>query len=458
MSEDKIKKTEVDLLSTAISRIISSEVLQSVMSDQLPLTSDFADSNKIYRGKASVLFVDMRESTKLPEKFNTAQLVKIYRSYIRTVVQAIRYSGGVVRDFMGDGVLAVFSDSEDGKSEEKAVRAARYITTAVDKLLNPALDRAIKHRVSCGVGIHTGEITLSKVGMKGKEQQEDAEDEFGIAWIGNSTNLACKFSGAVGNGTIFISPSTYSALTDIDGKQKWKWIEIAKGNNILKGYVAKQYYLQLDDEITACPAEENTPLLSLADELKMEYQKQLAEIAEKSAELGRKEQALLIKENQVNKTAAEANKKAKEVISKEESLNKQAYHFYLNVLGSGHYKVAYVVEMGQEFWEDNLDELILAGAKIGKDEHRVKQEISYAMVSIYQRLDKYDKAYDFLVEQATGYVWLNLSTVQSIVQKVGYCERLKTALYQRLARNDLSAENKEEFTKIKNWLVFEYKK
>lgn len=120
--------------------------------------------------------------------------------------------------------------------------------------------------------------------------------------------------------------------------------------------------------------------------------------------------------------------------------------------------MAYVVEMGQEFWEDNLDELILAGAKIGKDEHRVKQEISYAMVSIYQSLDKYDKAYDFLVEQATGYVWLNLSTVQSIVQKVGYCERLKTALYQRLARNDLSAENKEEFTKIKNWLVFEYKK
>ena len=47
--------------------------------------------------------------------------------------------------------------------------------------------------------------------MKGKEQQEDAEDEFGIAWIGNSTNLACKFSGAVGNGTIFISASTYSA-------------------------------------------------------------------------------------------------------------------------------------------------------------------------------------------------------------------------------------------------------
>lgn len=458
MSEDRIKKIEVDLLSTAISRIISSEVLQSIMSNQLPLTNDLTDSNKIYCGKASILFVDMRESTKLPEMFNADQLVKIYRSYIRTIVQAIRYSGGVVRDFMGDGVLAVFIDSEDGKSEDKAVHAARYITTAVDKLLNPALDQAIKHRISCGIGIHTGEITLSKVGMKGKEQQEDAENEFGIAWIGNSTNLACKFSGAVGNGTIFISPSTYSALTDINGKQNWKWIEIAKGNNILKGYIAKQYYLQLDENIAPYVSEECKPVLSFVDELKIEYQKQLAELTKKSEELGKKEQFLSEKESQLNRTAAEINKKAKELIAKENTLNIQAYHFHLDVLRSGHCKAAYVVEMGQDFWEDNLDELILAGAQIGKDEHTVKQEISYAMVSIYESLKKYDKAYDFLVEQAAGCSWLYLFTVQNIVPKVGYCDRLITALYQRLEKADLPLEKREEFTKIRDWLVFVYRK
>ena len=411
MNEEKIIKSEVDLLSTAIERIVSSEVLQSVMSEQLPLTSDLTDSNKIYRGKVSVLFVDMRESTKLPEKFNAAQLVKIYRSYIRTVVQAIRYSGGVVRDFMGDGVLAVFVDNADGKSEDKAVRAARYITTVVDKLLNPVLDREIKHRISCGIGIHTGEITLSKVGMKGKEVQEDAENEFGIAWIGNSTNLACKFSGAVGHGTIFICSSTYSALTDISGKQNWKWIELSKGSNVLRGYIAQQYYLQLDDDI-----------------------------------------------NQLNKTVAEINKKAKETISREQALNRDAYHFYLDVLGSGHCKSAYAVEMGQDFWEENLNELIIAGAKIGKDEHTVKQEISYAMVSIYQSLGKYDKAYDFVVEQAAGHPWLHLFTVQDIVSKVGCCDRLKTALYRRLGDNTLSIKQREDFTRIKDWLVFEYEK
>ncbi len=458
MCEDKIIKSEVELLSTAIERIVSSEVLQAVMSDQLPLTSDLTDSNKIYCGKASVLFVDMRGSTKLPEKFNAAQLVKIYRSYIRTVVQAIRYSGGVVRDFMGDGVLAVFIDDTDGKSEDKAVRAARYITTSVDKLLNPILDREFKHRISCGIGVHTGEITLSKVGMKGKEKQEDAENEFGIAWIGNSTNLACKFSGAVGIGTIFICSSTYSALTDIDGKQIWKGVEMSKGGNVLRGYVAQHYYLQLDDDIEPCTAEKNDPILSLVDELKTEYHKQLEIIAKKAQELGRKEQSLRDKEDQINKTAVETNKKAKEIIAKEQLLNREAYNYYLDVLGSGHCKADYVVQMGQDFWEENLDELILAGAKIGKDEHKVKQEISYAMVYIYQILNQYDKAYDFVVEQAAGHPWLHLFTVQEIVSKVGYCERLKTALYQRLGDDSLSIKQKEDFTRIKDWLVFEYKK
>lgn len=454
MSEEKIKKTESDSLSIAINRIISSEVLEKDVSDVLPLTDDLTDSNKIYYGKVSMLFVDMRESTKLPEKFNKIQLVKLYRSYIRSVVQAIRYSGGVVRDFMGDGVLAVFTDNEDGSSEDKAVRAARYITTVIDKLLNPVLEQEIKHRISCGIGVHTGEISISKVGMRGKEQCNDEENEFGIAWIGNSTNLACKFSGAVNCGTIFISASTYSALSDIEGKQIWEKVEILKGGNVLEGYIAKQYYLQLDDNLEPYPAENSLDSLTLADELKKEYKKHLENIEIKAEELGKKEQILQVKEKQINCKLAEINQKSKENISMEQSINKREYQFYCDVLYSGFCKEAYVREMGQDFWEENLEAALSAGIKIGKNKHEAEQEISFAMVSIYEDLELYDKAYDFLVEQAAGCPWLNLSTVQNIVNKVRYCDRLKTALYVRLEKNDLSVEDRIEFEKIKDWLVF----
>ena len=150
------------------------------------------------------------------------------------------------------------------------------------------------------------------------------------------------------------------------------------------------------------------------------------------------------------------NKKEQLLQTKEKSTKVLLYKFYCDVLGSGHCKKEYAKAMGQDFWEENLEKAISAGRAIGKDEHKVKQEISYTMVSIYESLELYDKAYDFVVEQAAGYPWLHLFTVQDIVRKVGYCSRLKSAIYERLAKNDLTDENRRSFEDIKNWLVFSY--
>lgn len=452
MSE-KITKTESDLLSSAIEKIVNTEVLEKDISGKLPKTVDLHDSNKVYSGKISVLFVDMRDSTKLPAQFDAEQLVKIYRSYIRTIVQAVRYSNGVVRDFMGDGVLAVFIDDDNGKSEDKAVYAARYITTAIDKFLNPVLDEKINHRISCGIGIHTGEISLSKVGMKGKEQDEDAENEFGIAWIGNSTNLACKQCGAVECGTIFINDSTYSALSDINKKDIWHSVDIQKGSNILSGYVAEHYYLSLDEEIAPCVAEGQSSPINVFSVI----QHKIDELTQKAQELGQKEQESKEKQRALNNKELLLNNKQRLLDEAEDRLNDSRYYFYREILRSGHCKKDYVVAMGQDFWEENLEKTISAGADVGKTVCQVKQDVSYAMVSIYQSLGLYDKAYEFLVEQAKGHPWLTKGTVQNIVTKVGYCESLKSALYTRLAKRDLSPKDQEKFEEIKDWLVFEYK-
>lgn len=455
---EKIDKVEIDRLAKAVDKILYSEVLERDIEGRLPLVNELTDANRIYRGKISVLFVDIRESTKLPEKFNKDQLVKIYRSYIRSVVQAIRYSGGVVKDFMGDGVLAIFVDDDLGKSEDKAVYSARYITTVIDKILNPKLDEHLKYRISCGIGIHTGEVSISKVGMRGKEQDDETENEFGIAWIGESTNLACKYSGAVNCGTIFISASTYAALSNIDGKQNWRSINICSGKNILNGYVAKHYYLGLDEEKPPCISLNEREIKNLVEQLRDEYRNQICKIEKQAVDIGVKENKLQIREK-------ELDDKLKDIVSreirnriKEQELLEKEYSFLEDVIGSGHCQEEYVLHMGKEFWEEHLKEIIKIGAKIGKDEHKVKQEISYAMVSIYKDLQEWDKAYDFLVEQAMGYAWLNLYTVQNIVSHVGYCERLKDALLTRVCKKDLTKENQNEFEQIRRWLVFEYKK
>lgn len=442
---EKIPKVEVELLSAAVEKIVMQEVLENEVVGSLPKIDELNDSNKIYQGKVSVLFVDMRESTKLPEQYSSDQLVKIYRSYIRVVVQAIRYSGGVVRDFMGDGVLALFVDNEEGASEDKAVHAARYITTAIDKLLNPVLDSNIKHRISCGIGINTGEVSLSKVGMRGKESDDNSENEFGIAWIGNCTNLACKQSSAVECGTIFISNSTFANLSDENKNEKWKSVELLKGKNLLKGYIVEKYYLSLDEDLGAFVAQSISVSKTVVDS----FEQKMNDIIQRTENLGKTQQQL--------------DEKTKQLIAKEKTLNsrdwdlkEKKYAFYCEVLRSGHCKKEYVKVMGQDFWEENLEYVISAGEVLGKTEREVKQDVSYAMVSIYEDLELYDKAYDFLVEQASGCEWLHLFTVKNIVTKVKYCSRLQAAISARLKKYDLSSNNYIEFEKIDHWLRFEY--
>ena len=86
----------------------------------------------------------MRKSTDLTDELKAKKMVKVYRAFIRMIIQAICYSGGNTRQFAGDGIMGVFQDSiEDEKtllSSQKAVIAARYIQTLID-CLNPALKK-----------------------------------------------------------------------------------------------------------------------------------------------------------------------------------------------------------------------------------------------------------------------------------------------------------------------------
>lgn len=229
---------------------------------------------------------------------------------------------------------------------------------------------------------------------------------------------------------------------------------------MLEGFISKNNYLPIDVEyeIEALPSGMNENNVSFTDNISSILNKKINEIEQKSTELGRREEKLKSDESKLASKIVNLNDKEKDYISKEAELNVDRYNFYCDILGSAHCKGAYAIEMGVDFWEKNLYNAILAGKKIGKSESEVKQDVSYAMVSIYENLKIYDKAYDFLVEQATGCSWLHLFTVQNIVRKIGYCDRLKSALYSRLSKEDLSEENYEEFEKIKNWLVFDYEK
>ena len=114
MEESFIPSSEFEVASNTVSKILRQPVEEIEITDILPPLNDITDSNKVFKGKLSVLFVDMRRSTDLTDELKSKKMVKVYRSFIRIVIQAIRYSGGYTRQFAGDGIMGVFQDSNEG--------------------------------------------------------------------------------------------------------------------------------------------------------------------------------------------------------------------------------------------------------------------------------------------------------------------------------------------------------
>ena len=73
-------------------------------------------------------------------------------------------------------------------------------------ILNPELEASI----TCGGGIDSGEILVTKVG-KGRDKNNND-----LVWIGKADNYASHLSNEA-NGTIIISTNSYNALSD-EGK------------------------------------------------------------------------------------------------------------------------------------------------------------------------------------------------------------------------------------------------
>ena len=137
---ETIQKNEYDIAFSAVENILQQPVEQIELSGNIPPLDELSDSNDVFKGKLSVLFVDIRKSTELTDEISIKKMVKVYRAFSRVVIQAIRYSGGFARQFAGDGIMGVFQDDSETEekqtSSEKAVTAARYILTLIDYCLN----------------------------------------------------------------------------------------------------------------------------------------------------------------------------------------------------------------------------------------------------------------------------------------------------------------------------------
>jgi len=86
------------------------------------------------REKVTILFTDIRGFTAFCESKDPAVVVDLLNVYMGTMVSIIVKYGGHVNKFIGDGILAVFSDDDPGaKPGDHALRTVKCATEMVNR-------------------------------------------------------------------------------------------------------------------------------------------------------------------------------------------------------------------------------------------------------------------------------------------------------------------------------------
>jgi adenylate cyclase len=130
-----------------------------------------------------VMFVDLRDFTRLSEKRLPFDIVYVLNEFFGVVGAAITAHGGWIDKFLGDGLLAVFGQ-RDGVDAgcRQALRTARDIDLALDRI-NVQLEAELGRPLAVGIGIDAGPLLLGRIGYG---------DSVDFTVIGNAVNVASR--------------------------------------------------------------------------------------------------------------------------------------------------------------------------------------------------------------------------------------------------------------------------
>jgi len=164
----------------------------------------WTDSPRIH---ISALFSDVRGFTTLSEESDPETAVTLLNGLFAELVKAVEHYQGYVDNFMGDGMMAIFSDGADG--EKRARRANGHPLCALMaahrmqhqlREFHETSPLAAKHELTIGIGIHSGRAVCGPVGAGALRK---------VTAIGDSVNIASRLCDLARGEGIMISDATY---------------------------------------------------------------------------------------------------------------------------------------------------------------------------------------------------------------------------------------------------------
>lgn len=118
----------------------------------------------------AVMFSDVRGFTTLSEQITARESFDYINTYLRRISPIIREHSGFIVKYLGDGMMAVFSEGP-----EEAIKAGLEKLQAI-RLLNEELVASGQAPISVGIGVNIGSMLLGIVGESNRIQGDVLAD------------------------------------------------------------------------------------------------------------------------------------------------------------------------------------------------------------------------------------------------------------------------------------------
>ncbi len=156
-------------------KYVTPEIRDQILAGNIPLNGE--------RTEATLLFSDLRDFTTYVEENDPEEAIRSMRSYFTAMQHVIRFHEGLVLQYVGDEIEAVFGVPLKCEGHaDQAVKAALEMRKALQNLNEQRVAQG-KPPFAHGIGICTGEVLAGNTG---------SEDHLSYALIGNTVNLASR--------------------------------------------------------------------------------------------------------------------------------------------------------------------------------------------------------------------------------------------------------------------------
>jgi adenylate cyclase len=160
----------------------------------------------------TILFADLRGFSTWAETSPAVEVVQGLNAYFTEMDIAIRANGGLVLQFIGDEIEAVFgAPLSDPQHAAHAVAAAADMQARLEAW-NRSRRAAGQRELHHGIGIHSGTVLAGNIG---------SAERMSYALVGDAVNVASRIESLnkVFGSTILVSGTTRDLLADRSGLQ-----------------------------------------------------------------------------------------------------------------------------------------------------------------------------------------------------------------------------------------------